>query len=87
MVPRKTLILGFCSLAVITAAVAGLLIRRGFSARDEPTSLEKIVARFVRNLSIPNRVVQEPNPWKPTPDVLKEATRGVHGTLCRLPRT
>ena len=86
MVPRKTLILGFCSLAVITAAVAGLLNRRGFSARDEPTSLEKIVARFVRN-SIPNRVVQEPNPWKPTPDVLKEATRGVHGTLCRLPRT
>ena len=73
MVPRKTLILGFCCLAVITAAVGWLLIRRGFSARDEPTSLEKIVARFVRNLSIPNRVVQEPNPWKPTPDVLQEA--------------
>jgi len=58
---------------IIAAALGLLLIRRGFSARDEPTSLERTVARFVRNLSIPNRVAQEPNPWKPTPSVLKEA--------------
>jgi predicted CXXCH cytochrome family protein len=73
MVRLRTLILAFCCLVIIAAALGLLLIRRGFSARDEPTSLERTVARFVRNLSIPNRVAQEPNPWKPTPSVLKEA--------------
>lgn len=73
MVRLRTLILTFCCLVIIAAALGLLLIRRGFSARDEPTSLERTVARFVRNLSIPNRVAQEPNPWKPTPSVLKEA--------------
>jgi predicted CXXCH cytochrome family protein len=73
MVRLRTLILTFCCLVIIAAALGLLLIRRGFSARDEPTSLERTVARFVRNLSIPNRVAQEPNPWNPTPSVLKEA--------------
>jgi len=73
MVRLRILILAFCCLVVIAAALGLLVIRRGFSARNEPTSLEKTVARFVRNLSIPNRVAQEPNPWKPTPVVLKEA--------------
>jgi predicted CXXCH cytochrome family protein len=69
----RTLVLAFCCLVVIAGALGLLLIRRGFSARDEPSSLEKTVARFVRNLSIPNRVAQEPNPWKPTLGVLKQA--------------
>lgn len=73
MVRLKTLILAFCCFAIIAVACGLLLIRRGFGARDEPTSLERTVARFVRNLSIPSRVAQEPNPWKPTPNVLKEA--------------
>lgn len=73
MVRLKTLVLAFCCFAFIAVACGLFLVRRGFSARDEPTSLERTVARFVRNLSIPNRVAQEPNPWKPTPDVLKEA--------------
>ena len=73
MVRLRTLILAFCCLVITAAALGLLLIRRGFSARDEPTSLERTVARFVRNLSIPNRVAQEPNPWNPTPSVLKEA--------------
>jgi predicted CXXCH cytochrome family protein len=73
MMRLRTLVLAFCCLVVIAAALGLLLIRRGFSARDEPSSLEKTVARFVRNLSIPNRVAQEPNPWKPTLGVLKEA--------------
>ncbi len=73
MVRWKTIILALCGLAVIGATSSLLLIRRGFSARDEPTSFEQLVARFVRNLSIPNRVAQEPNPWKSTPDILREA--------------
>jgi predicted CXXCH cytochrome family protein len=73
MVRWKTLFLVFCSLAFITLALGLVLVRRGFSARDEPTSLERVVARFIRNLSIPNRVAQESNPWKPTPENLRDA--------------
>src|SRR5215469_12735148 len=73
MVRWQTLVLIFCGLAVTAVALGLLLIRRGFSARDEPTSFERIVARFVRNLSIPGSAAQELNPWKPTPDVLREA--------------
>lgn len=73
MVRLRTLVLAFCSLVVIATAFGLLLVRRGFSARDDPTSLERTVARFVRNLSIPSRVADEANPWKPTRGVLKEA--------------
>jgi predicted CXXCH cytochrome family protein len=73
MVRWKTLVLAFCCLAVTTMALGLILVRRGFSARDEPTSLERIVARFIRNSSIPNRVAQEPNPWTPTRENLQEA--------------
>ena len=73
MIRLKSLALIFCGFAAVMGILCFLLIRRGFSARDEPTSVERIVARFVRNFSIPNRVAQEPNPWKPTADVLKEA--------------
>ena len=59
---------------VLLAAVYGIfLIRRGFSAREEPSALEKVLAREARNLSIPSRAAKETNPWKATPDNLKEA--------------
>ena len=62
----------FC--AAIVAAIYGVaLIRRGFSATDEPSSLEKVAARAARNLSIPSRARNEENPWKATPETLKEA--------------
>ena len=55
-------------------AVYGVvLIRRGFSAFDEPTALEKLVARAVRNLSIPSSARKESNPLRPTPEILREA--------------
>ena len=42
--------------AVAIAAIYGaVLIRHGFSATEEPSTLEKIVARTVRNLSIPRK--------------------------------
>jgi predicted CXXCH cytochrome family protein len=59
---------------VVIGIVGGiLLIRRGFRANEEPTALERVVARTVRNLSIPGRAARETNPYKPTPDNLKEA--------------
>jgi predicted CXXCH cytochrome family protein len=59
---------------VCVAAVYGfLLIRRGFSASDEPSSLERVVARTVRNWGIPGRAKKEGNPLKATPDALRQA--------------
>jgi mono/diheme cytochrome c family protein len=49
------------------------LIWRGFSTADQPSYLERTVARAARNLSIPRKARLEENPLKATPDVLKEA--------------
>ena len=60
--------------AIIAVALYGAhLILRGFSTANEPSYLEKAAARTARNLSIPRRARLEANPWKPAPDVLKEA--------------
>jgi predicted CXXCH cytochrome family protein len=59
--------------AVVAAAYGAILIRRGFSAAEEPSSLEKIAARAARNLAIPRRARKEENPWKATSETLKGA--------------
>jgi mono/diheme cytochrome c family protein len=69
----KILILALCGIAIVATLYALALIRRGFSATDEPSSLERVVARTARNLAIPSLAKNEPNPWKATPDTLKEA--------------
>jgi len=58
---------------VLAVACGVVLIRRGFSATEEPSSVEKLVARTVRSLAIPSRARRTTNPWKPTPDTLKQA--------------
>ena len=66
--------LGLISVAAIAFAFYGArLIRRGFSTATEPSYLEKVLARTTRNLSVPRKARLEANPWKPAPDVLKEA--------------
>jgi len=65
------LALGALFLAAMVYVV--VLIWRGFSARDEPSSLERVVARAMRNLAIPGRAAAAKNPWMATPDNLKEA--------------
>jgi predicted CXXCH cytochrome family protein len=69
----KAFRLVFFGIAIIAAVYAVFLIRRGFSAAAEPSSLEKVLARTVRNLSIPRRARKEKNPWTATPEILKEA--------------
>ncbi len=51
------------------------VIRRGFSARNEPSALETAIARTVRNLSIPRMDKEEQNPWidSATPAVMADA--------------
>ena len=61
----------------ITAIAVVLYLARviwhGFSTADEPSYVERVAARAARNLAIPRKARLEANPWKPTPDVLKEA--------------
>ena len=73
MTRRTAVVLITCGVVTLAAFYAANVIRRGFSARGEPSYAERIVARAVRNLSIPGHAKKETNPWKATPDTLKEA--------------
>lgn len=58
----------------IGAAVYGIfLLRRGFSAHDQPSSLERAVARAARNLAIPRGAAKQSNPWEATRENLQQA--------------
>jgi mono/diheme cytochrome c family protein len=64
-------------LGVVVAAIAygALLMRRGISARKEPSATETAVARALRHLAIPKIDREEENPWATvvTPEILKDA--------------
>jgi predicted CXXCH cytochrome family protein len=69
----KKFLLALFAAAVAAAIYGAVAIRRGFSAIEEPSSLEKIVARTARNLAIPSGAHNEKNPWKATPEIMQEA--------------
>ena len=73
MMRWKRLVLALCSLLVLGGVLGALLVRRGFSARDEPSLPERAVARLVRNLSIPHAAAEQANPLEPTPEILRAA--------------
>src|SRR5229473_303247 len=66
-------------LAIISAAIAGaaasgwVMIRRGFSARDNPSVVETYVAKTARSLSVPASERNSPNPFAPSVEVLSQA--------------
>jgi mono/diheme cytochrome c family protein len=68
----KLAILFLCVIALVAAGYGAVLIRHGFSAKDEPSALEKTVARAVRNLSIPSDAKQARNPIPATAENLGE---------------
>jgi mono/diheme cytochrome c family protein len=55
------------------AAVGSTTIWRGFSARDNPSAIEALVAKTARKLSIPASERDARNPFAPTAEVLGEA--------------
>ena len=78
----RSLILSLVAVILVVAAAAAFLtVRRGFSARDEPSWAEKLVARRVRSLAIPARARNAENPLPPTPEVLADA-RGHFADHC-----
>jgi len=71
MSKRKRTLLMLLGVVVAVAICAALLIGRGFRATTEPTQLEKVVARSVRNLAIPRHARLDKNPLKASADNLQ----------------
>ena len=71
---RTKVILGAIALAVVVAIIVfGSMIRRGFSAHDEPSRIEATMARVMRHWAVPAELRDEKNPVPLTPLVLAEA--------------
>jgi len=47
---------------IVLAAYGNFMVRRGFSAKDEPSGAEKVIARAMRSLAIPSSAKSEKNP-------------------------
>lgn len=60
-------------LGVVLAAIIGaaLLIGRGFRATSEPSRLERVMARSIRNLAIPHASRHEKDPLKASAENLQ----------------
>ena len=74
---KKSKIVLWVLLGLIAATLvfAVFLLRRGISARKQPSALETTVARAVRHMAIPKIDREEENPWATvaTPEVMKDA--------------
>src|SRR5260370_16649091 len=72
---KRTLLLSITVAGIAVAAAFGwMTIRRGFSARDNPSAMEAYVARTARTLSIPASEREAKNPFAATSEVLSEAS-------------
>jgi mono/diheme cytochrome c family protein len=65
---------------IAIAAVVGIAVfayvrlsMNGFSAREEPTRIEKFLARSVRSFALPDRVKSQQNPEPDTAEILSQA--------------
>ena len=62
-------------LALLTAFAVMAFVRmtrRGFSALDEPSAVEAVMARTMRRLSVPSDLRDRRNPFAATPEILRE---------------
>jgi predicted CXXCH cytochrome family protein len=69
----KALLPALLIIVVVGAICGAVFIHRGFRATATPLPLEASLARWVRNLAIPSSDRRLKNPWKATPETLKEA--------------
>ena len=71
----RTRVLLLLALAFVILVVAGavVVVRRGFSARDQPSAPETYVARTARRLAVPSNAKNEKNPFTPSPELMAEA--------------
>jgi mono/diheme cytochrome c family protein len=64
--------LAACAIGLIAAA-AFLLTARGLSAREEPSAIERWIARRARIAAVPRDAAGRTNPVPTTPEILAEA--------------
>jgi predicted CXXCH cytochrome family protein len=83
MIRRKLPAVVLCGLVAAVLVIGGLLIRPGFSARDEPSLPERFIARLVRNLFIPRREANQTNP-RPTGGAIMQEARDTFLARCAL---
>ena len=71
----RTRVLFVLVLAFVILVVAGavVVVRRGFSARDQPSAPETYVARTARRLAVPSSAKNEKNPFTASPELITEA--------------
>src|SRR6202521_6413520 len=69
----KRALLVLLAVVILATGYGASVIRRGFRATDQPSAVETVLARTVRNLGIPRTVRKETNPWTATPALLDEA--------------
>jgi mono/diheme cytochrome c family protein len=70
---RSKVILG----VIVAAILVGILtvasmVRRGFSAHDEPSRMEATMARAMRHWAVPSELREKKNPVPLTPEVVAE---------------
>jgi len=71
---KRALLLSIIAAGVAGAAAFGwVTIRRGFSARDNPSVVETYVAKTARRLSVPASERNAKNPFAASAEVLSEA--------------
>ena len=78
---RSLLVWLVAAIFVVAMAIGWSIVRRGFSTRDEPSSVERFVARRVRALAVPARARDAKTPVSLTPEVLADA-RGHFADHC-----
>jgi mono/diheme cytochrome c family protein len=71
---RRSLFLlaGIAVALIVTLMVGASMIRRGFSAHDEPSAVEAMMARSMRRWAVPADLRDLENPVPPTSQVLSE---------------
>lgn len=71
--PSKLIIVLFLIVVVAGVVATWRIVQHGLSTRDEPTAIERVVARSVRNLAIPRELGAAENPVELSDGVLAEA--------------
>jgi len=69
---RKRVLLVLLVVVILAAGYGTFVVRRGFSAADQPSTVEKFMAQTVRNLGIPRSARSMKNPLTITPELLQE---------------
>ncbi len=81
---KNKLLLWVVLLLVVAAVVQGVvLIRHGFSAREQPSALETYMARTARRLAVPSGAKSEKNPLTASPELMVDG-RGHFADHCAI---